>query len=406
MRVNVMRWVGSFETEIRALDFFRQVSRARGADASARVPGASSVAMLQATSLPVSRSRTPVSSLDSGLSHPASEEESIDPESSAARGSDKPVASAGASHAESFTVEGPPGVSRVGDQASALSKPSQSLGGAVRGIACPPSEVSCANQYEAVIRPDGHSITNDELLSRTPYIVNTKHMALICIHCKHSVNPNSASDHVKQKHRYCKLPRTFTTELNAKYPGLATEMIHPLEIIRPIFGLAIPVEQYVVCARCLRGYVSILSWRSHSCEKAEIDLNGAPPHFPSLVQTFFRGPKLCYFPVETPAKSTADTIINDFELFKSQFPHIETAGDEVIDAPDYRELDQFLLKEGWLAHVAKFSRAELSKLTHLPQQDEDLAPITHEVLLLMSRIQSIIGSAGIYVRRLLGRRPS
>jgi hypothetical protein len=73
---------------------------------------------------------------------------------------------------------------------------------------------------------------------------------------------------------------------------------------------------------------------------------------------------------------------------------------------EYRELDQFLSKEGWISHVAGYSRSGLRELTCLPRQDEILVPVRHEAYLLMTKIQSVIGSAGFHVRRLLGRRPS
>jgi hypothetical protein len=266
-------------------------------------------------------------------------------------------------------------------------------------------ELSRPNAYESLIRPDEHSIV-DPFLLRTPYIINTKYMVLICTQCKHAVTPDNASTHAYRLHRSCKVPESFAAELNKAYPALKAEKIHPGSVVEPIFGLAVPMQQFVICARCLRGYSSQSSWRSHDCDDPLKDLNGGPPHFPSLVQTFFRGPKLCYFPIETPGTDKGGSDIDDFARFQSQSSRVDTVEDEIVEPADYRELDQFLFKEGWISHVAGNSRSELSTLTRLPQQDESLAPIRQEVLALMSRIQLVIGSAGFYVRRLLGRRPS
>ena len=148
------------------------------------------------------------------------------------------------------------------------------------------------------------------------------------------------------------------------------------------------------------------SWRNHACERSQVDLRGREPQFSSLVQTFFRGPRLCYFPIVTPVSEKGKSEIDDFALFQSQFPQVDATEDAIAEPADYRELDQFLCKEGWISHVAGSSSSELSKLTCLPQQDEILAPIRHETFLLMSTIQAAIGSAGFHVRRLLGRRPS
>lgn len=283
-------------------------------------------------------------------------------------------------------------------------KPSTS-GESVIDAPPPPQGLSCPNEYEVLIRPDSHSVVDNPLLLRTPYIVNTQYMVLICTHCKHAVCPNSASTHANQFHPHCKVPGTFVRELAKEFPDLVAEKIHPGDVIRAIFGLAVPMEQHIVCARCLRGYSSVQSWRHHVCEKPDLDLKGKPPNFLSLVQTFFREPKLCYFPIETPTHGTNGGVSNDFDLFKSQFQPVEVVEDEIVEPADYRELDQFLSKEGWISHVAGCLRSELSALTSLPQQDEVLAPVMHETFLLMSRIQSIVGTAGFHVRRLLGRRP-
>lgn len=265
---------------------------------------------------------------------------------------------------------------------------------------------SLPNRYEVLIRPGKDSVTDDPLLLHTPYIVNTKHMALICIDCKHSVEPGSALGHIRKIHPYCRPPQMLVVRLNKTYPGLLAENKIP-DDMEPIFGLAVPLEKYVVCARCRRGYLNVASWRSHPCGKPGVDLKGQPPHFASHVQTFFRGNRLAYFAVKTPGADGDGITIDDFQLFKSQYLHIDSeVNDEAAEPGDYRELNQFLSKEGWLAHVGGHSMSELSSLVSLPGSDSTLAPIANEVFILMSNIQSIIGNAGFHVRRLLGRRPS
>jgi hypothetical protein len=266
-------------------------------------------------------------------------------------------------------------------------------------------EISCPNQYEALIRPDEHSVTSDPFLLCTPYIVNRKHMALICTCCKHGVRPDSALTHALKAHPRCKMPRDFVTTLGDKYPGLVGDKVHPTGTT-PIFGLAVPIDKYFVCSRCRQGYANVESFRRHGCKKADAELGDQPPYFLSHVQTFFRGPKLCYFPIDTPTLETNITLTNDFDLSKSQYREVDASDDEVVEPEEYRELNQFLAKEGWVSHIAGCSKSELSELTSLPRHDEYLAPITREVRFLMSNIQSVIGEAGFHVRRLLGKRPS
>ena len=267
-------------------------------------------------------------------------------------------------------------------------------------------QATLLNRYEALIRAGKESIIDDPLLLPTPYIVNTKHKCLICVDCKHGVDPQSALTHVHQLHQHCRPPRTLVTQLGRSHPGLRREKIVP-DDNQPVFGLAVPADKYVVCARYRHGYVNVASWRNHSCEKSEADLNGGPPHFMSHVQTFFRGTRICYFPIRTPSAEEDDVVADNFERFKIQYLNVDAgADDEGIEVEDYRKLNQFLSKEGWLSHIAGHSLSDISALVSLPGRDDMLSPLANEVFKLMSNIQSIIGKAGYHVRRLLGRRPS
>ena len=261
------------------------------------------------------------------------------------------------------------------------------------------------NKYELLIAPNEHSIVDDALLKCTPYIVNTKYQVLICTSCQHSVNPDRSMDHIRKYHPHCKVQKNFAMLVCRKFPELVRESIQPLEVPEPVFGLAIPIEPYTVCARCHRGYVNITSWRSHACGNASVNLAGQPEYFFSLVQTFFRGPQICYFPIQHPVPISADKQSNDFDLFKSCFQDLPVS-EEIEEPDDYRELNQFLLKEGWINHVKGHSPSALSILTAPPKVDEIFKPIASDVVALMCNVQVAIGTAGYHVRRLLGKRPT
>lgn len=264
------------------------------------------------------------------------------------------------------------------------------------------------NPYELHIFPDEHSIVNDCLLIRTPYIINTKYVVLICTDCRHCVNPDRAVQHLRQEHPHCKVSIDFNTSLNTRFPGLVTSVIHPIEIIEPVFGLAISIEEYTVCTRCRRGYVDVNTWRRHVCEKADVNLEGHPAYFHSHVQTFFRAPRVHYFPVKFPLLVLDETLgrRDDFGLFKSEHQDFAVCGDTIEEPDDYRELNQFLLKEGWIKHVSGYPRSEISSLTAPPMEGDFLKPIAVHVVSLTSNIQAAIGAAGYHVRRLLGKRPA
>jgi hypothetical protein len=261
------------------------------------------------------------------------------------------------------------------------------------------------NKFESRVFPDKHSIINDALLKCTPYIVNVKYMVLICTDCRYCINPDRALEHLRRDHPHCKVETTFSEHLNGRFPDLLSESIHPAETIEAVFGLAIPVDKYTVCSRCRRGYIDVPTWRRHVCRSADTSLGGQRPHFSSHVQTFFRAPRICYFPVELPDPASEGTNSNDFELFKTNFQELAVSDGEIHE-PDYRELNQFLQKEGWISHVSGFSPSELSLLTGLTKDGEDLKTISRDVTALMSNIQTAIGTAGYHVRRLLGKRPA
>lgn len=262
------------------------------------------------------------------------------------------------------------------------------------------------NEYELLVLPDEHSTVDDSLLRCTPYIVNTVYNVLICTGCRHCVNPERASEHLRQFHSFCKVRKDFSMQLSTKFPGLVKKTIHPPEVIKPIFGLAISKEEYIVCHRCRRGYVNMSTWKRHTCARPDFDLKGGPEHFASHVQTFFLGQNLCYFAVTVPTRASGISCKDDFDLFQTAFRDPAASENGGGESGDYRELNQFLLKEGWFKHLAGSSASELCLITSPPQESEILLPLAREVTALMGNIQAAIGSAGYHVRRLLGKRPA
>lgn len=263
------------------------------------------------------------------------------------------------------------------------------------------------NEHEARISPDEHSIIEDPLLRSTPYIVNRKYMTLICTDCGYCVNPEKALQHLRKYHSHCKVGVDFLAQLSTKFPDLVVDATHPLQVVEPVFGLAIPIDMYTICSRCGRGYVNLASWRHHACSKKDIDLEGQPDHYPSLVQTFFRGPKIRYFPVKAPASVQDEAPGDHFDLFKSDFQDLPVCDNTIDEPEDYREINQFLVKEGWINHISGHFRSELLLLIARPSEEEVLKPvIARDVIALMYKIQAAIGKAGYHARQLLGKRPS
>ena len=246
----------------------------------------------------------------------------------------------------------------------------------------------------------------DSLLRRTPYIVNRAHKVLICLDCKYAVDLRNATSHLQRQHKSHKIAHGLVKHLAETYPFLGSEPVSPDTVVDAIFGLAISPERYVVCARCLHGYMNATSWSKHRCTKPSAELGDRPPSFLSHVQTFFLGNRLRYFPIHTPAPTLAVNDTGDFTLFMSQNLQSEQVLNEVVPSTNYRELNQFLFKEGWIQHVANVPISSITAIVSLPERDHVFAPIVPNLYAVLSNVQALIASAVFQVRRLLGRRPS
>jgi hypothetical protein len=260
------------------------------------------------------------------------------------------------------------------------------------------------NKWERLVDMDRFTILDDPFLRKTPYVINSYHNALICADCKHAVSPKSSAPHLRSAHRSRNIPRGLDKYLAETYPLLKSGPIHPDDTCDPIFGLAIPLNEFLICTRCRRGYTDTLSWRSHSCKAPHVELNGRPAYFSSLVQTFFLGTRLCYFPVNTPSSRIRTQ--DDFTLFKAQFPDIDASVQQVTESNNYREIHQFLEKEGWIEHTANCTASKLAALVSLPCSRDPLSKIAPNLCNLLTNVQDIISKGVFHVRRLLGRRPS
>ena len=111
-----------------------------------------------------------------------------------------------------------------------------------------------SNKHEPRIVPYKRSVIVDPLLRCTPYIVNTYYLVLICMDCRHCVNPACLSEHIHKHHPHCKTDTHFATQVISKFPELINEEIHPPEVVELVFSLAIPDEKYTVCTHYCHGY--------------------------------------------------------------------------------------------------------------------------------------------------------
>lgn len=261
------------------------------------------------------------------------------------------------------------------------------------------------NLYEAKVYPGQDSILDDPLLRRTPLIINKTHNMLICIDCKFAIRPEAALIHMRAFHASCRVPPRFAAQLRIKYPSLVNKAPQFEEPVDPIFGLAIPPTLYTLCNRCLSGFPDLTTWRGHYCTKAGVELKNQMESSLSLVQTFFCDHERSYFPVHTPAVSSAQAP-DDFTLYKQQSKERDRSQRQPYERPDHPGLERFLAEEGWTAHVKGICTDKITRLTSLPGQDEGFSLLGTETFILMSNIQRVIQNSGSYARKLISRRPS
>ena len=67
---------------------------------------------------------------------------------------------------------------------------------------------------------------------------------------------------------------------------------------------------------------------------------------------------VCYFPIRLPISVASKSHGDDFKLFMSTFQDPFVSEGRIGKPDDYRELNQFLLKEGWIQHLSGYSRLE------------------------------------------------
>lgn len=263
------------------------------------------------------------------------------------------------------------------------------------------------NLLESLIIPGPDSLIDDPFLKGTTFIVNTQHHVLICLECRCAVNPKTAAAHTR-RHPGVSVPGNFNTCLAQRFPGLLNETIRPQVdgLTDAIFGLEIPQDTYFICDFCKSGYSTESSFRNHKCSKA---IAGQPhdSYYRSVVQTFFRGPNLSYFPIHPPSFPSAQRK-DDWTLYQEMTADAPTPSEDhsrVSYLENYLALDQFLQKEGWHSHVAGIPFKDIDVLTSQPVP-VNLDPIASAVYAILSKAQVTVQSSGHLARRLLGLRPS
>ena len=195
-----------------------------------------------------------------------------------------------------------------------------------------------------------------------------------------------------------------------EYPGLIYPPIPPQEQIPPIYGLRKPIPLYRICTSCRRGFKgrdpsnptaqASKAFGKHVCVSGQDN----PPdrsYFESDVQSFEASTQSPYFPVLpfTPTPQPQNPWTKYLSEIKSR-----PAPTQLMSVPEnYRVIDQFLRKEGWLAHVEGLDPTEIQPLVSLSQTDPLVPHLVKHCQSYLHHLQASLTS--YYARRLISTRP-
>jgi hypothetical protein len=238
------------------------------------------------------------------------------------------------------------------------------------------------------------------------------HKIVICIQCRASVNHAQLRAHVMKYHKDMKPPLDLDDKLSSIFRQHCLDLIHPpvhpKSCIPPIFGLAPPLDRYLVCDQCHHGFARDESddnpsdtrpSKSFAAHKCSAQVN--PKTFTiSSVQRFRPNKSSSWFAVETyPQMVTQSSRWAQYQAEILARPN----PDQMVAVPDnHRILHQFLGKERWIEHVKGKNIKNLVALVSLSRSRRN-TKIHSQVFEFLKYHQSLL--VGTYMRRFLGTRP-
>ena len=198
--------------------------------------------------------------------------------------------------------------------------------------------------------------------------------------------------------------------LSKNYPHLVYPPHPPKQSVPPIYGLRQPLPLYRVCKVCHRGFKgrdpsnpsapASKAFRMHACIFGQPNPSDRT-YFESQVQKFEASSHSPFFAVlpPNPTPQCANAWTQYLSEMKSR-PSIA----QVMSIPEnYRVIDQFLRKEGWLAHVEGLDPINTRALITLSQNDPLVPYLAKHCQAYLSHHQASLTS--YYARRLISTRP-
>ena len=256
--------------------------------------------------------------------------------------------------------------------------------------------------------PDTYS---DSTLHTHGLIINTTHHTLICTECGCTIDHNKVRAHFTCEHKAVKLPRDFDTifaaHLAQHYPHLVYPPLPPKDPVPAVYGLRLPLPLYRICRNCRRGFKGrdpsnptappSKAFDKHVCVSSQPNPHNRT-YIESHVQSFKSSVRSPYFAVLLP--STAPQLPNPWASYSSMIKTRPSPTQTLSTPENYRIIDQFLHKEGWLSHVDGLDPVKLRTLIALNPDFPNL--VKHCEAFLRHHQDSL---TSYYARRLISTRP-
>lgn len=184
----------------------------------------------------------------------------------------------------------------------------------------------------------------------------------------------------------------------------------PHDPVRPIYGLRRPMACYRICTSCRRGFkgrnpsnpslAASKAFEKHVCHAGQPN----PSHreyIESHVQAFEHHLRSPFFAVLPPTSTQQPP--DPWTKYLSSINSRPTPAHKMSVPDNYRVLDQFLRKEGWLAHVEGLDPSKIGPLISLSQNDPLVPYLAKHCQSYLHHHQESLTS--YYVRRLISTRP-
>jgi hypothetical protein len=255
---------------------------------------------------------------------------------------------------------------------------------------------------------------SDEFLQTYGCVVNVTHKILICLECRHIIDPENVRKHMLNKHKEV----DHVKDLDDKFRKWAVDhQIHltfkpeqPKVAVEPIFGLEPPEKNLQLCNNCHRAFQGndqekdkpSPTFSHHKCIAGVPNPQGRSMSI-TFGQRFLNNNKSPWFPVFGPLEAVNHQK-SAWQSYCEQRASRPPAPTEISLPGEYRILHQFLQKERWIDHVKGKDHNKLVSLVTIRSNDVCMPRLHRHIHAFLVHEQAKL--SGFLIRRLIGTRPT